>query len=152
MAKVLLTFKTNYAKSTLFPTGILARWNFAFIDEIYEQFIPSILITSSLVLFGDKVTKILCNWYFVTKIVLTYCEKKLFQWSRKTFEIRGWKQRICKTFEVTRKIDSNSRSEQFWYQNAFLTCSWKFLRSNKLEFKFEKILGFRSIRKVWKVF
>jgi hypothetical protein len=25
-----------------------------------------------------------------TKIVLTYCEKKLFYWSRKTFEIRGW--------------------------------------------------------------
>ena len=27
------------------------------------------------------------NWYFVTKIVLTYCEKKLFQRLRKTFEI-----------------------------------------------------------------
>ena len=36
------------------------------------------------------------KWYFVTKIVLTYCEKKLFYWSRKTFEIRGWRPRICK--------------------------------------------------------
>ena len=35
------------------------------------------------------------DWYFVTKIVLTYCEKKLFKWSRKTFEIRGWRPRIC---------------------------------------------------------
>ena len=26
------------------------------------------------------------KWYFVTKIVLTYCEKKKFQWSRKSFE------------------------------------------------------------------
>ena len=41
------------------------------------------------------------KWYFVTKIVLTYCEKKLFLWSRKTFEI-------------TRTIYSNSeKSEQF---------------------------------------
>ena len=53
------------------------------------------------------------KWYFVTKIVLTYCEKKLFLWSRKTFVIRGWRSRICKIFEITRKIYSNSeRSEQ----------------------------------------
>ena len=33
---------------------------------------------------------------------------------------------------------------QFWKQNAFLTCSWKFLWSNildQLEFKLEKIIG-----------
>ena len=32
----------------------------------------------------------------------------------------------------------------FWLQNAFLTCSWRFLRSNKLEqleFKLEKNIG-----------
>ena len=31
-----------------------------------------------------------------------------------------------------------------WQQNAFLTCSWRFLRSNtleQLEFKLEKIIG-----------
>ena len=31
----------------------------------------------------------------------------------------------------------------FWQQNAFLTCSWRFLRPNKLEqleFKLEKII------------
>ena len=32
------------------------------------------------------------KWYFVAKIVLTYCEKKMFLWSGKTFEIRGWRQ------------------------------------------------------------
>ena len=73
------------------------------------------------------------EWYFVSKIVLTYCEKKMFLWSRKTFEIRGWRSRICKTFVITRTIFSNSkRSEQFLKQNAFLTCSWRFLRSNRL--------------------
>ena len=65
------------------------------------------------------------KWYFVTKIVLTYCEKKKFYWSRKTFEIWGWRPRICKTFEITKTIYSNSeRSVQFLKQNAFLTCSW----------------------------
>ena len=29
------------------------------------------------------------EWYFVTKIVLTYFEKKLFIWSRKSFEIQS---------------------------------------------------------------
>ena len=26
----------------------------------------------------------------------------------------------------------------FWQQNGFLTCSWRFLRCNQLEFKLEK--------------
>ena len=37
----------------------------------------------------------------------------------------------------------------FWSQNAFLTCSWRFLISDKLEqleFKLEKILGFRNMQ------
>ena len=60
------------------------------------------------------------KWYFVTKIVLTYCEKKLFEWSRKTFEIRGWRPRISKIFEITRTIYSNSeRSEQFLVTECF---------------------------------
>ena len=55
------------------------------------------------------------KWYFVTKIVLTYFEKKLFWWSRKTFEIR-----ISNIFEITRTIYSNSeRSEQFLVKECF---------------------------------
>ena len=60
------------------------------------------------------------KWYFVAKIVLTYCEKKMFEWSRKTFESRGWKPRICKSFEITRTICSKSeRSEQFLVTECF---------------------------------
>ena len=60
------------------------------------------------------------KWYFVTKIVLTCCEKKLFYWSRKTFEMRGWRPRIWKSFEITRTIYSNSeRSEQFLVTECF---------------------------------
>ena len=47
------------------------------------------------------------KWYFVTKIVRTYCEKKCSSDRDKLCRLR-----ICK---------------------SFLTCSWRFLRSNKLE-------------------
>ena len=71
------------------------------------------------------------KWYFVTKIVLTHREKKLF---KKTFVIRGLRPKICKKFEITRTICSISeRSEQFLVTECFLTCSWRFLTSNKLE-------------------
>ena len=68
------------------------------------------------------------KWYFVTKIVLLNCEKKLFLWSRKTFEIQGWRPRIYKNFEISWTIYSNSeRSEQFLvtvcFFNLFLEVS-----------------------------
>ena len=65
------------------------------------------------------------KWYFVTKIVLTYWEKKLFYWSRKTFEIRGRRPRIFKIFEITRTFYSNSeRTIQFLKQKRkFCTTS-----------------------------
>ena len=44
------------------------------------------------------------KWYFVTKIVLTYCEKKLFQWSRIFF------------FEI---YSNSERSEQFLVIECF---------------------------------
>ena len=52
------------------------------------------------------------NWYFVTKIVLAYCEKKMFLWLINKIEIRGWRPRICKNFEITSKIYSNSGSSE----------------------------------------
>ena len=68
--------------------------------------------------------------------------EKIVLVTRKTFEIWGWRPRICKFFEMTRTTHSNSeRSDQFLKQNAFLTYSWRFLRSNTLEqFKLEKII------------
>ena len=71
---------------------------------------------------------------------------------RKSFEIRAWWPRICKNFEIARTIYLNSeRSEQCLVTECFfLTCSWRFLRSNWLEqfeFKLEKkILGFRNMQ------
>jgi hypothetical protein len=46
-------------------------------------------------------------------------------------------------------IQTVKGQNNFWKQNAFLTCSCRFLISNKLEqlkFKLEKILGFRNMQ------
>ena len=68
------------------------------------------------------------GWYFITKLVLTYCEKKMFKWSRKTFEIRGWRPRICKIFEITRTIYSYSeRSEKKLVTERFFNLFLEFL-------------------------
>ena len=54
------------------------------------------------------------------------------------------------TFEITRTIYSNSeRSEQFLVTECFFTCSWRFLRSQKIEqysSNWKKWLGFRNLQ------
>ena len=56
-----------------------------------------------------NLTLVICaqKWYFVFKIVLTFCEKKLFSWSRKSFDNRGWSPRIFKNFDITWTIYTN---------------------------------------------
>ena len=52
--------------------------------------------------------------------------------------------RQLEQFIQTVKVQNN-----FLKQNAFLTCSWRFFRTNKLEkfeFKLEKIIGFRIVQ------
>ena len=63
------------------------------------------------------------------------------------FEIPGWKPRICKLFEITRTVYWNSeKSVQFLKHNAFLTCSWRFLRSNtSQQLKLENIRSHSTI-------
>ena len=72
-----------------------------------------------------------CCACLLPKLFWPIVRKKKFYWSRKTFEIRGWRPRLCKLFEIPRTIYSNSEmSDQFLKKNAFLTCSLTFLRSN----------------------
>ena len=85
---------------------------------------------------------LMAKWYFLIENYSDLLWEKL----RKTFEIRGWRPRIYKNFEITWTIHSNSeRSEQFVKQNAFLTCTWRFLRSNKFQSNYnsncKKIFG-----------
>ena len=63
-------------------------------------------ITAKIVFCYQKFSDILCE--------------KLFLLSRKTNEIRSWRPRICKKFEITRTICSNSeKSEQFLVTDFF---------------------------------
>ena len=69
---------------------------------------------------------------------------------KKNLKFKAEGKEFVKNFEITRTIYSNiERREQFLKQNAFLTYSWRFLRSNtleQLEFQFEKSLGLRNIQ------
>ena len=62
----------------------------------------------------------------------------------KLFKLDAGGQEFENFFEIIRTIFSNGeRSEQFLKQNDFLTCSWRFLRSNtlqQLEYKLENII------------
>ena len=60
------------------------------------------------------------KWYFVAKIVLTYCERKMFQWSRKTFETWGSRPRISKFLRSLEQfIQTVKGQNNFWQQNVF---------------------------------
>ena len=52
--------------------------------------------------------------------------EKIVLWLRKTFEIHGWRPRIFKHFD-------SEWSEQFLLTECFLTCSWRFLRTQLIE-------------------
>ena len=60
------------------------------------------------------------KWYFVTKIVLLKLEAEGREFAKCL--------RSLEQFIQTVKGQNN-----FWWQNAFLTCSWIYLRSNKLQ-------------------
>ena len=63
---------------------------------------------------------LLSQKYTHREMVFCYQNCSDLLWSRKTFEIRGWRPRICKIFEITRTIHSNSeRSEQFLVTECF---------------------------------
>jgi hypothetical protein len=76
--------------------------------------------------------------------------KKKYSVIENFFEIWGWRLRICKNFEITRTIWGTVKGQNnFWKQNPFLTCSWRFPRSNKLEqleCKLEKNIGIRNMQ------
>ena len=60
------------------------------------------------------------NSFLLPKLFWPTVRKKLSLWLRKTFEIRGWRPRIYKIFEITRTIYSNSeRSELFLVSECF---------------------------------
>ena len=61
------------------------------------------------------------NWYFLTKIVPTYCEKKCSSVREETFEKSRLKAENLQKFDITKTIYLNSeRSEIFLVTECFL--------------------------------
>ena len=56
------------------------------------------------------------NGILLPKLFWPTVRNKLFYWSRKTFEIRGWRPRICKIFEITRTIYSSIERSELYFQ------------------------------------
>ena len=83
--------------------------------------------------FSVKQNQIL-QWYFVTKIVLTYCEKKIVLLIENFFEI------------ITKTICSNSeRSEQFLVTKCVFNLFLEVSQYNKLEQL--KLKKYQKVRK-----
>ena len=70
--------------SAIFPDSGKIKWaasefEFKYLGLYLTQTTNHIFIkTSTLPVFWKTKKEIILEWYFVTKIVLTYCEKKLF--------------------------------------------------------------------------
>ena len=60
------------------------------------------------------------KWYFVNKIVLTYCEKICSSDREKSLKFETEGQEFANFLGVTRTVYTNSeRSEQFWVTKCF---------------------------------
>ena len=102
--------------------------------------------------------KISCYWWWkVLNSSLMYCKNMVFCFQNCSYLTTQWKKIVLeieknfwKLFKMTKTIYSNSeRSVQLLKQNTFLTCSWRFLRSDtieQLEFNWKKWLGFRNLQ------
>ena len=95
--------------------------------------VPAVQIFAASGNYNYKKCSIMCHFvFFWRELVFCYQNCSDLLWEKIVLVIE-------KTFEWKVRTQNN-----FWQQNVFLTCSWRFLRSNKLEqleFKFEKIIG-----------
>ena len=75
------------------------------------------------------------KWYFVTKIVFVYCEKKCSSDRKKLLKFTAMAEIFQKFWDQYLKqfIQTVKGQSNFWEQNAFLTSSSRFLLSNELE-------------------
>ena len=129
---ILQGWKQKSSKRSMTCNLLLVPWHLPLISIFFFLFKTHRLF-QTIIKNGILLPKL--SWPTVRKIVLVI--EKSFWNSR----LKAWE--FAKILEITRTIYSNSeRSEQFlvtgWF---FLTCSWRFLISKKLEqleFKLEK--------------
>ena len=78
------------------------------------------------------------NWYFVTKIVLTYCEKKMFWWSKKKIKFEAEGREFAKNFQTTRTISSTIGKKLLGFRNMQKKLELVFCYQNCSELLWEK--------------
>ena len=102
--------------------------------------------------FGNKSDKpylVFCSFKLQSNLYPFWIENLVFYYqnvlaykSRKTFEFEAEGREFANIFiSLEQFVQTVKGQNNFWQQNDFLTCSWRFLRSNKLEqleFKLEK--------------
>ena len=65
-------------------------------------------------------------WYFVTKIILNYCEKKKYSDWEKLLKFETEGQEFAKFLRWLEQFFQIVKGQNnFWWQNALLTCSWE---------------------------
>ena len=78
-------------------------------------------------------------WYFVPKIVLTFCEKKCSSDWEKLLKFESEGREFANILRLLDQFITAYSERSDLKDITFLTYSWRFLRSNKLEqFKLEK--------------
>ena len=84
-------------------------------------------------------------WYFVTKLFLPTVRKNCTNDQDFFLNFKAEGQEFANfSRSLEQFIQTVKGQNNFWKQNVFLTCSWRFLRSNTLEqlkFKLEKNIG-----------
>ena len=74
------------------------------------------------------------EWYFVSKIILTYCEKNCSSDQEKLLKFKAEGQEFAKCLRGQGQFTQTVKGQNiFLKKNSFLTCSWIFRRSNTLE-------------------
>ena len=87
---------------------------------------------------------LLLQKYFILVFCYQNCSDPLWEKNVLAIKKNFWNSRL--KAENLQKQTVKGKNN-FWWQNAFLTCSWKFLISNKLEqVELEKLLGFRNMQ------
>ena len=91
------------------------------------------------------------EWYFVTKIVLIYCEKKIVLVIENNFLFEAEGQEFSIFLRSLEQfIQTGKGQNNFWYYRMFFNLFLEIFRSQKIE-KFnsncKKLLGFRNLQK-----
>ena len=102
---------------------------------------------STLAIFSQKLSK---NGTLLPKLFWSTVRKNCSSDREKLLRFEAEGQEFAKFLRSLEQFIQTVKGQtNFWWQNAFLTCSARFLISNKLEqlkFKLKKILGFRNMK------